>query len=112
MKSKDQTLLEEAYELIHIKSYLVSEGYSSEEIERALTEGWGEDLYNKAKKGLAKAGIAAAMGTAALGGMGTASAGDVTAADMANAIQRNGAASVGYASKDVRSKATTNQSEI
>ena len=112
MKSKDQLLLEEAYELVDVRRYLISEGYSAEEIERALTEGWGKDLYNKAKKGLAKAGIAAAMGTAALGGMGTASAGEVTASDMANAIKSGGAASVGYASKDLRNKATTNQSAI
>ena len=112
MKNRDTILLEEAYELIHVRRYLMSEGYSAEEIERALTEGWGKDLYNKAKKGIAKAGIAAAMSTAALGGMGTASAGEVTASDMANAIKSGGAASVGYVTNDVRNKANTNQSEI
>lgn len=112
MKSKDQQLLEEAYESVQIRRYLVFEGYSTEEIEKALLEGWGKDLYNKAKKGLAKAGVAAVLGTSALGGMGNAAASEVTAADMADAIKRGGAASVGYAAKDVRNNASANQNQV
>jgi hypothetical protein len=34
MKTKDSLLLENAYELIQIKQFLLSEGYSQEEIEQ------------------------------------------------------------------------------
>ena len=67
MKTKDSLLLENAYELIQIKQFLLSEGYSSEEIERAIVEEKLGDLMNRAKKGLANAGVAATMGAAALG---------------------------------------------
>jgi hypothetical protein len=41
-----------------------------------------------------------------------AKANQVTASDMADSINRDGPSSVGYASKDVRNKATTNQSAV
>jgi hypothetical protein len=106
--NKDQRLLQEAYEIIQIKQFLMSEGYSAEESEQAIVEGWGKDLYSKAKKGLAKAGIAAAMSTAALGGTGQAAANEVTADDIAQSIKRGGAASVGYTTPEARQKASTN----
>jgi len=81
MTSKDQQLLEEAYEQILLNEL-----------------NW---------KALAASG---AMALAGLGGA-KADHKHVTASDMADAITRGGADSVGYASRDVRNKASTNQNE-
>ena len=67
MKTKDSLLLENAYELIQIKQFLLSEGYSSEEIEQAITEGKLSEFLDKAKKAAANIGVAATLGATALG---------------------------------------------
>jgi len=56
MKTKDSLLLENAYELIQIKQFLLSEGYSLEEIEQAIVEEKLGDLLNIAKKGVEAVG--------------------------------------------------------
>ena len=67
MKTKDSLLLENAYELIQIKQFLLSEGYSQEEIEQAITEGKLSEFLDKAKKAAANIGVAATLGASALG---------------------------------------------
>jgi hypothetical protein len=67
MKTKDSLLLENAYELIQIKQFLLSEGYSQEEIEQAITEGKLSEFLDKAKKTAANIGVAATLGATALG---------------------------------------------
>ena len=67
MKTKDSLLLENAYKLIQIKQFLLSEGYSQEEIEKAITEGKLSEFLDKAKKAAANIGVAATLGASALG---------------------------------------------
>jgi len=67
MKTRDSLLLENAYELIQIKQFLLSEGYSISEIEQAITEGKFGDIFNNAKKKAAQFGVAATLGATALG---------------------------------------------
>lgn len=67
MKTRDSLLLENAYELIQIKQFLLSEGYSINEIEQAITEGKLSDFLDKAKKAAANIGVAATLGATALG---------------------------------------------
>lgn len=67
MKTKDSLLLENAYELIKIKQFLLSEGYSLDEIEQAITEGKLSEFLDKAKKAAANIGVAATLGATALG---------------------------------------------
>ena len=56
MKTKDSLLLENAYELIQIKQFLLSEGYSISEIEQAIVEEKLGDIFNNAKQGFATIG--------------------------------------------------------
>jgi len=67
MKTKDSLLLENAYELIQIKQFLLSEGYSISEIEQAIVEEKLGDIFNNAKKMAANVGVAATLGATALG---------------------------------------------
>jgi hypothetical protein len=67
MKTKDSLLLENAYEIIQIKQFLLSEGYSINEIEQAITEGKLSEFLDKAKKAAANIGVAATLGATALG---------------------------------------------
>lgn len=62
MKTKDSLLLENAYELVKIKQFLLSEGYSIDEIEQAITEGKLSDFLAKAKKSVAPIAVAATLG--------------------------------------------------
>lgn len=62
MKKKDQLLLEEAYQIIYLRKYLVSEGYSQEEIEMIIEDDTSRrGFLSKLFKG------AAAIGAGALG---------------------------------------------
>ena len=56
MKTKDSLLLENAYELIQIKQFLLSEGYSIDEIEQAIVEEKLGELINNAKERFASIG--------------------------------------------------------
>jgi len=56
MKTKDSLLLENAYELIQIKQFLLSEGYSINEIEQAIVEEKLGELIDRAKQGLENIG--------------------------------------------------------
>lgn len=67
MKTKDSLLLENAYEIIQIKQFLFSEGYSINEIEQAIVEEKLGDMFNYAKKTAANIGVAATLGATALG---------------------------------------------
>lgn len=67
MRTNDTIILEDAYELIRIKQFLLSEGYSKEEIEQAITEGRLGEFLQKAKKAAANVGVAATLGATALG---------------------------------------------
>ncbi len=67
MKTRDSLLLENAYELIQIKQFLLSEGYSISEIEQAIVEEKLGDMFNNAKKMAANVGVAATLGATALG---------------------------------------------
>lgn len=67
MKTRDSLLLENAYELIQIKQFLLSEGYSISEIEQAIVEEKLGDIFNNAKKMAANVGVAATLGATALG---------------------------------------------
>lgn len=72
MKSNDQLLLEQSYELIQARQFLMSEGYTKEEVDALVAEGKVWDAVKGAVKGAGKyvAPIAAAasmMGGAARG---------------------------------------------
>jgi len=67
MKTRDSLLLENAYELIQIKQFLLSEGYSISEIEQAIVEEKLGDIFNYAKNKAAQFGVAATLGATALG---------------------------------------------
>lgn len=110
--NKDQKLLQETYELIQIKQFLISEGFSSEEIEHAIIEGKIGDLINKTKRGLAKAGVASTIATSTLGNIGNVKANEVTPYDMAQVIKSGGSTSVGYASPEVRNKINSGSNEV
>lgn len=72
MKSNDQLLLEQSYELIQARQFLMSEGYTKEEVDTLVVEGKVWDAVKSAGKKVGKyvAPIAAAasmMGGAAYG---------------------------------------------
>jgi hypothetical protein len=61
MKTKDSLLLENAYELIQIKQFLLSEGYSLEEIEQAIVEQKLGGLFKRVAKGVKRNATTAAI---------------------------------------------------
>jgi hypothetical protein len=67
MKSKDQLLLEQSYQLTLARQILVSEGYTIQEIDALVAEGKVWDAVKRAGKTV---GNYAAIGTAAAGMMG------------------------------------------
>lgn len=79
MKNKDQELLEEAYSFVRIKHFLLSEGYTEQEIQMAIDEGRISDLLKKAGSGLKKLGLAAVISSAMLGSNAQAAPSDIQA---------------------------------
>lgn len=67
MNKKDTLLLEQQYELVRIKSFLLSGGFSEEDIQTAIDEGKIMDLLKSAGTGLKKLGIAAVISAAMFG---------------------------------------------
>lgn len=67
MKSNDQLLLEQSYELIQARQFLMSEGYTKEEVDALVAEGKVWDAVKSAGK---KVGKIAAIGATAAGMMG------------------------------------------
>lgn len=84
MKSKDQQLLEEAYNLIQARLVLESYGYTSEEIDTLIARVW-----DAVKKVGQKVGRYAAIGATAAGMMGGSMARGDDASDRLKDIQTN-----------------------
>ena len=105
MKSNDQLLLEQSYELIQARQFLMSEGYTKEEVDALVAEGKVWDAVKSAGK---KVGKYAAIGATAAGMMGGSMARGNEVDDVVNSAKRDVSSSI----SDFSSKFRKSQEDI